>query len=167
MNLDCIALIVSILSTVIAVVAILHAKDANRIAKEANRMTKHYNLRPMRLDACNLLKEFAHYCTTYRTLLLQKMVSGTNELMDRRDAFKSKFKAFGPLGMPDVEAKATELTNKAVQLQRTLDRSRGSDPKPLDSKYASLDENIDAIVDWFALEEKALPLLFEKYLDDA
>lgn len=167
MNLDYFALIVSILSAVIAVVAIRDAKEANRIANEANRITKHYNLRPLRLDACNLLKEFAHYCTTYRTLFLQKMVTGTNELMDHRDSFRSKFEAFGPLGMPAVEAKAAEFANKAVQLQRTLDRSRGSDPKPLDSKYASLDENIDAIVDWFALEEKALPSLFGKYLDDA
>lgn len=167
MNLDYLALIVSILSALVAVVAILHAKEANRIAKEANGISKHYNLRPMRLDACNLLKDFAHYCTTYRTLFLQQMVSGTNELMDRRDAFKAEFEAFGPLGMPDVEATATEFTKKAVQLQRTLDRSRGRDPKPLDSKYDSLNENIDAISDWFAHEENELPSIFEKYLDDA
>jgi len=164
---ECFALLVSILSALIAVVAIHRANEANRIAGESNKITRHYNLRPMRLDACNLIREFAHYCTTYRTLYLQKMVSGTRELMDRRDAFNSKFKAFGPLGMAEAENKVTELSNKAAQLQRTLDRSRSSDPKPLDSKYASLDENIDAIVDWFAEEERGLVSLFNKYLEDA
>jgi len=95
------------------------------------------------------------------------MVSGTGELMNRRDAFKSEFEAFGPLEMTEVEKKVTELSNKAAQLQRSLDRSRSRDPKPLDSKYASLDENIDAIVDWFAEEEKGLSSLFNRYLEDA
>jgi hypothetical protein len=167
MNLDYIAVIVSILSAVIAVVAIIRAREANHIATDANKITKHYNLRPMRLDSCNLLKEFAHYCTTYRTKFMQKMVSGTNELMGRRDDFKKSFETLGPLGMTEVDAKAKEFMNKAVQLQRALDRTIGSDPKPLESKYASLDENIDAIMDWFALEEKALPTLFESYLSDA
>ena len=167
MNLDCLTLVVSIFSALIAVCALFLAKKANRIAQEANGLTKHYNLRPMRLDACNLLQEFAHYCTTYRTRFLQKIVLGTNELMDHRDHFKSEFETFGPLGMPDVEAKATEFINMAVQLQRALDRSRGSDPKPLDSKYETLVENTDAIVDWFVQEEKELPSLLRKYLGDA
>jgi hypothetical protein len=160
-------LLVSIISALIAVVAILRANEANHIAAESNKITKHYNLRPMRLDACNLVRDFVHYCTAYRTLFLQKMVSGTRELMDRRDDFKSKFEAFGPLEMAEVEKKFTEFSNKAVQLQRTLDRYTSREPKPLDSKYASLDENIDAIVDWFAEEEKGLSSLFNMYLEDA
>jgi hypothetical protein len=95
------------------------------------------------------------------------MVSGTMELMNRRDTFRLEFEKFGPLEMPSVELKVSELSNKAVQLQRALDRSRGSDPKPLDSKYTTLEENIDAIMDWFAEEEKALPSLFKQYLEDA
>jgi hypothetical protein len=166
-NLDYFALLVSILSALIAVVAILRANEANRLAAEANRITKHYNLRPTRLNACNLVKDFARYCTTYRTAFLQKMVSGTRELMDRRDSFTLELEKFGPLEMPSVELKVSELSNKAVQLQRALDRSRGSDPQPLDSKYTTLEENIDAIMDWFAEEEKALPSLFKQYLEDA
>ena len=87
--------------------------------------------------------------------------------MDRRDAFKLEFEKFGPLEMPSVESKIPELLNKVAQLQRALDRSRGSDPKPLDSKYTTLEENIDAIMDWFAEEDKALPSLFKPYLEDA
>ena len=167
MNLDYFAILISILSALIAVVAILRANEANRLAAEANRITKHYNLRPNRLSACNLVRDYSHYCTTYRTSFLQKMVSGTGELMDRRAAFILEFEKLGPLEMPNVESKVSELSNKAVQLQRALDRSRGGDPKPLDSKYATLEENIDAIVDWFAEEEKALPSLFNQYLKDA
>lgn len=167
MNLDYFTLLISILSALIAVVAILRANDANRIAEEANRITKHYNLRPVRLNACNLVKNFTYYCTKYRTSFLQEMVSGTGELMYRREAFRLEFEKFGPLVMPNVESKVTELLNKAVQLQRALDRSRSRNPMPLDSKYANLDENIDAIVDWFAEEAAALPLLFKQYLEDA
>ena len=87
--------------------------------------------------------------------------------MDRRDSFLSEFEAFGPLGMPEVKEKMVELLNKAVQLQRLLDRSKSIDPKPLDSKYASLEDNIDAIVDWFAEEKNSLPSLFNKYIEDA
>ncbi|MDO9283182.1 MAG: hypothetical protein Q7T88_12455 [Methylotenera sp.] len=167
MGLDYFALLVSILSALIAVIAILRANEANCLAAEANRIAKHYNLRPIQLNACNLVKDFSHYCTTYRTVFLQKMVSGTKELMDRRDAFKFEFEKFGPLEMPSVELKVSELLIKAAQLQRALDRSRGSDPKPLDSKYTTLEENIDAIADWFAEDEKTLPSLFKQYLDDA
>lgn len=167
MNLDYFALLASILSALIAVVAILRANEANRLAADANRITKHYNLRPIRLNACNLVKDFTHYCTKYRTSFLQKMVSGTRELMDRRDDFILEFQKFGPLDMPIVESKVSELLNKAAQLQRALDRSRGSDPKPLDSKYTTLEENIDAIMDWFTEEENALPSLFKQYLEDA
>lgn len=161
------AFLVSIVSVVIAVVAVLRANEANRLSAEANRIATHYNLRPMRLNAFNTFKEFAHYCTTYRTLFLQGMVSGTRELMDRRDTFRKRLGELGPLDMPEIEAKALEFSNMAVQMQRALDRSRGSDPKPLDSKYPSIEENIDAIMDWFASEEKNLPSLFEKYLADA
>lgn len=87
--------------------------------------------------------------------------------MNRRDSFRLEFEKFGPLEMPSVQSKVTELSNKAVLLQRALDRSRSSDSKPLDSKYSTLDENIDAIMDWFAEEEKALPSLFKQYLEDA
>ena len=167
MNLDCFALLVSILSALFSALAIFYANKANRLAAEANRITKYYNLRPIRLNACNLVKEFSHYCTTYRTAFLQKMVSGTTELMDRRATFRLEFETFGPLEMPSVELKVSELSNKAVQLQRALDRSRDSDPKPLDSKYTTLEENIDAITDWFAEEEKTFPSLFKQYLEDA
>ena len=167
MGIECYAFLVSVVSAAIAVVAILRANEANRLSADANRIAKHYSLRPIRLNGCNLLKNFAHYCTTYHTLFLQKMVSGTRELMDSRDAFRNEFEKLGPLGMSDVDSKALEFTNMAVQLQRALDRSRSSEPKPLESKYPTLEENIDAITDWFAAEEKALPSLFKSYLEDA
>jgi hypothetical protein len=121
----------------------------------------------MRLDACNLVKDFAEYCTKYNTMFVQKMVSGTRELMDRRDSFMNEFQAFGPLGMHEIEVKANELANGAVRLQRALDRTRGSDPRPLDSEYESLEDNIHAIVDWFAEEKNSLSSLCATYLDDA
>ena len=139
MEIEYFALLVAILSAVIALTAIFRASEANRISRETNEIAKHYNLRPGRLGACNLLQDYTHYCTTYTTLFRQKFVSGTTELLDRRDAFRSKFQAFGPLGMPDIEAKATEVMSKAVQLQRCLDRTRGSNPKSLDAKYSTVE----------------------------
>jgi len=167
MDTDQLALLVSILSVVIALLALNDARKSRAIAKEANTIAAHHSLRPLRLGVYKLMKEFAHYCTTYQALLSLGIVSGTNELMDQRDALKLEIDYLGPLGMPEVEEKATQLMNKAAQLQRTLDRRRGSDPRPLDGNYETLEENINAIVDWFAQEEKGMSLLFKKYLSNA
>lgn len=88
MRIEYYAFLVSIISVLVALLAILRANEANRLSAEANKIASHYNLRPLRLDACNTLKEFVHYCTAYRTLFLQKMVTGTKELMDSTDRFR-------------------------------------------------------------------------------
>ncbi len=167
MDTNTLALFVSILSVVIALVALSDARKSRAIAKEANAIAAHHSLRPLRLGVYKLMKEFAHYCTTYQTLLSLGIVSSTNELMDQRDALKSEIDYLGPLGMPEVEEKTTQLMNKAVQLQRTLDRRRGGDLRPLDEQYETLEENIAAIAGWFAQEEKGMSLLFKKYLSNA
>lgn len=154
-------------SAIIATVALYRSHIANQIALESNKIAKHYNLRPMRLDACNLIKDFADYCSRFNTMFVQGMVSGTRELMEQRDSFRKEFESLGPLGMTDLEEKALELSRGAVRLQRALDRTRASDPKPLESQYETLEDNIYAITDWFAEEKNALPSLFAKYLGDA
>ena len=82
MDTDQLALLVSILSVVIALIALDDARKSRAIAKEANAIAAHHSLRPLRLGAYKLMKEFAHYCTTYRTLLSIGIVSGTNELYE-------------------------------------------------------------------------------------
>lgn len=69
--------------------------------------------------------------------------------------------------MPEIEEKASEFSKMATQLQRALNRSRVNNAPPLDSMYSTLDENIDAIMDWFAAETHVLPSIFKKYLTDA
>ena len=174
MSNDQFALLISLLSLVTAVVAIMDsrkareiARDSNDIAKASNDISRHYNLIPRRLEARRLVLAFVNFCSTFRTRFGNGIVKSGSELLDHRDAFMEEYDALGPLGMPKVEERVSQITGRAVQLQRAIDRTKNRDPKPLDSQYNSLDENLDALVDYFGDQRRELPALFKEYLTDA
>lgn len=151
----------------IAVLSALYARQARDAARRANELTAHYNLRPLRLVAYKLMKEFIHFCTTYRTLWLPEPVHGTRDLVEHIETFKWEIDRLGPLVMPDVEKKAVELQNMAWQLQRVLDRLAAGQNKPADQSYDTAEHNLDGLVDLFANEHLGLKALFQPYLDNA
>jgi hypothetical protein len=158
------ALLISLLSCLIAFVSAYYSRKSRNIAVEANKISIHHNLKPARLVVYNRLRDFADYCCKYYTSLCIQAVKGTNELSNRIGELKWEIDSSGPLGMEDIEAKAEEFQKKAWQLQRVLDRLDGKDRSPLDKQYEDIEENLYGLIDWFAQEKKNLKLLFEKYL---
>lgn len=87
--------------------------------------------------------------------------------MKQIDSFKWEIEQQGPLAMPTVESKIKEFQNKAWKMQRLLDRLAADQNNPVDRIYQTGEENLDAIVDWFANEEKELKTTFQSYLSEA
>lgn len=110
------------------------------------------------------MQDFAHFCSTYRTLWHLGAVKGTRDLVERIDSFKWEIEQEGPLAMPSVESKVTEFQNKAWQMQRLLDRLAVGQNNPEDQTYQSGEENMDGLVEWFANERKQLSSTFQSYL---
>lgn len=159
-----ISILVSLLACVIALLSAFYARKSREIAQEANNISVQQNLRPLRLAVYNSMKEYAHYCSTYRTLQRMKAVEGTRDLVERIERLKWEIDNYGHLNMPDIEKKALEFQNKGWQLQRILDRLAGHDDRPLDVQFETLEDNMHGITDWFAQEYKDLKGMFEKYL---
>jgi len=143
------------------------ARDANEIARKANEIAVHASLRPSRLEVYRSMTAFAHYCSTYRTLLHMGVVNGTTDLIEKIDSLKWEIEQQGPLYMSDVEAKASEFQRKAWQMQRLLDRLPAGQNNPEDHAYQSGEENMNAILKWFANEGKELRATFQPYLSEA
>lgn len=93
-----------------------------------------------------------------------KMVQGTNDLTNKIDTFIWEVEQHGPLDMPEVENLVENARKKAWQLQRLLDRLTGPNARPLDKKFETAEDNLDAVIDWFASNEKELKDMFEPYL---
>lgn len=121
-------------------------------------------LRPSRLKVYNEIRDFLHFCTCYWTHYRQGMVKGTNDLMNKIDSFKNSIKFEGPLNMPDVENNVKEVIKNAWKLQRFIDRLSGANLRPPNQNYYSIEDNIHALNDWFAQQEKGIEKLFEPYL---
>jgi len=162
-----ISILVSLLACVIALLSACYARKSREIAQDANDISVHHNLRPLRLAVYNLMKNYAHYCSTYRTLQCVKAVEGTNDLVDHIESLKWEIDNYGPLNIPDIEKKAKEFQNKGWQLQRVLDRVAGHGNKPHDAEFEALEDDMHGITDWFAREHKELKGIFAKYLDNA
>ena len=93
-----------------------------------------------------------------------KMVQGTNDLTSKIDTFIWEIEQHGPLDMPEVENLVENSRRKAWQLQRLLDRLTGPNARPLDEKFETAEDNLDAVLDWFGAKEKELKDMFEPYL---
>ena len=158
------ALLISLLSCLIALVSAYYARKSRDIAKEANRISIHHDLKPARLAVYNRLRDFAEYCGKYYTLQCVQAVEGTNDLCNRIAELKWEIDSYGPLDMKDIEVKAEEFQKKAWQLQRVLDRLKGKDRSPLDKKYENIEDNLYGLIDWFAKEKDDLKQVFEKYI---
>ena len=158
------ALLISLLSCLIALVSAYYARKSRDIAKEANRISIHHDLKPARLVVYNRLRDFAEYCGKYYTLQCVHAVEGTNDLCNRIAELKWEIDSYGPLDMKDIEVKAEEFQKKAWQLQRVLDRLKGKDRSPLDKKYENIEDNLYGLIDWFAKEKDDLKQVFEKYI---
>jgi hypothetical protein len=148
----------------VALLSALYARRAAGHAQRANEIAVQIALRPSRLALFTSIVEFLHFCSTYRTLQSIGQVKGSADLVTRLDRFKWEIAQHGPIEMPKVEDLIQETNNKAWQLQRLSDRLGGPDPKPLDSAFPTAEENLDGLMDWFALQEKGVPTLFEPYL---
>ena len=148
--------------TAFILLAVLRNRIESRINKKKKILTGELVLRPSRLRVYNKTRDFLHFCTTYWTKHCQGMVKGTNDLMDNLDSFKNSIKSEGPLNMPTVGNNIKEAIKNASKLQRFIDRSANLRPPSQD--YYDIEDNIHALVDWFAQQEKGIEKLFEPHL---
>jgi len=96
-----------------------------------------------------------------------KEVTRSRQLTDAIATFKWEIEQQGHLDMPDVEEKAKEFVQNAWKMQRLLDRFDVKQKNPLDRQpptAEAAEEEIEALVDWFAKENGELKGLFEPYL---
>lgn len=94
-------------------------------------------------------------------------VNKARDLVARIDTFKWEIAQHGHLDMPDVEAKVKELISNAWNIQRLIDRIAGGQNGPVDHTYATAEENVEGVVEWFANENRELKTLFHPYLAGA
>lgn len=151
----------------VALLSAVYSRRVHLTAKRANDIAVQHGLRPHRIAIYHAMLQFARFCSRYRTLQTVGAANGTRELVSEIEQFKWEIEQHGPLAMPAVEVKISEFQKKAWQLQRLLDRVAAGQDKPHDRTYASAEENIDAVVDWFAAEARQLQALFQPYLHAA
>lgn len=108
--------------------------------------------------------QFAHYCSTYWALYLGGEVLRSRELTARIAEFDWEINLHGLLEMPIVEERIQQFVNNAWKMQRLIDRIAGGQTNPHDSQYETAEENVQALVDWFGGEKRALKTLFAPYL---
>lgn len=164
---EVINILVSLLACVIALLSACYARKSREIARKSIDISVHQNLRPLRLAVYKSMMEYAHYCSTYRTLQHMKAVDGTHDLIEHIDTLKWEVDQYGPLNMPEVEKKYVDFQNKGWKLQKVLDRLAGHDNRPHDMQFETLEDNMHNTIDWFAQEQKDLKKMFSKYLTTA
>ena len=159
--------LLAIAALLISGLAAFYARGARDVAAKANKISAQESRRPLRLAVFQAMFQFSHYCSTYWTLYHIGAVDKARDLVARIDTFKWEIEQHGHLDMPDVEARAKELISKAWNMQRLIDRIAGEQNDPVDRTYATAEENIGGIVDWFATENRELKALFRPYLAEA
>lgn len=159
--------LIAVAATLVALLAAIYARRAGNAAREANELSVSWQRRPLRLAVFQSMSQFAQYCSTYVTLNNLKAVNGTRDLVARIDTFKWEIAQHGPLAMPEVEAKVEEFVSSAWQIQKLLDRIAGSQNVSLEPVYSTAQENLDAIVDWFAEQNREFKTLFREHLSGA
>jgi hypothetical protein len=147
-----------------ACLAALYARHARDAARKANELTTYWQQRPLRLAVFQSMAQFAQYCSTYATMHHMKAVNGTRDLVARIDTFKWEIEQHGPLAMPEVEAKVDEFVKGAWRMQKLLDRIAGGQNVSLDPVYSTAEDNLNAVGDWFAEQNRELKTLFRDHL---
>ena len=84
--------------------------------------------------------------------------------MDKIDTFSWEIEQHGPLDMPEVENLIENARKRARQLQRLLDRLTVPNAQPLDKRYETVEDNVYAIIEWYAAQEKELKEMVKPYL---
>ena len=156
--------LIALLAVCFTALAALYARWAVTQARKANEISIQVELKPRRLSVYESVKDFLHFCSTYKTMQSLKMVKGTRELVAKIDTLKWEVEQHGPLDMPEVETLIENARKKAWQLQRLIDRLAGPNAKPIEKGFESAEDNVDAVIDWFAAKEKDLKDIFEPYL---
>ena len=156
--------LIALLSVCFAALAAIYARWSAKQARISNEITIQSELKPRRVSVYASVKEFLHFCSTYKTMQHLKMVQGTNDLTSKIDTFIWEVEQHGPLDMPEVENLVKNSRQKAWQLQRLLDRLTGPNARPLDKEFETAEDNLDAVLDWFGAKEKELKDMFEPYL---
>lgn len=156
--------LIALLAVCFAALAALYARWAANQARKANEISIQAELKPRRISVYASVKDFLHFCSTYKTMQHLKMVQGTNDLMDKIDTFSWEVEQHGPLDMPEVENLIENARKKAWQLQRLLDRLTVPNAQPLDKRYETVEDNVYAIIEWYAAQEKELKEMVKPYL---
>ncbi|WP_291998535.1 hypothetical protein [Candidatus Accumulibacter sp. ACC012] len=159
--------VIAAIALLISVSSAIYAHGQRTAAERANLIAVRESRRPLRLQVFQSMHHFSKYCSTYWTLYHMGEVNRSRELTERIDTFKWEIEQHGHLDMPDVEEKATAFVNGAWNLQRLVDRIAGGQHNPLDRAYTTAEENVEALVDWFAKESRELKALFQPYLGAA
>lgn len=159
--------IIAIVAIVVALLSAVYARQSRQVAERSNEIAIRQNLRPNRLRAFELIKSYAKFCMKYRTAQVIGIYKGTAALLDQCDNFKWEIERLGPMEMPDIEILIPQFRSKGIELQRALDRLNAKRHDPSSNEYELAEDSVNAIVDWFSAEEKALNSKFEKYLTSA
>lgn len=158
---------IALAALLVAVLSAVYSRGARLAAERANEIATRESLRPLRLQVFQAMYQFSHYCSTYWTLYHVGNVKGTRNLTERIETFKWQIEQHGHLGMPDIEERARQFVNSAWKMQRLIDRIAGGQNNPHDAPYATAEENLDALIEWLAKENRELKLLFQPYLSAA
>lgn len=142
----------------------LYSRGARNEAARANAISQRESRRPLRLAVFQAMYQFSHYCSGYWTLYCMGEVKRSRELTSRIDTFKWEIELQGNLDMPEVEAKVQQLISSAWKMQRLVDRIAGKQTEPVDHAFATAEENVQGLVDWFSEESRNLKALFQPYL---
>lgn len=148
----------------ISVLSVFYARGQRRAAERANFIAIRESRRPLRLQVFQSMHHFTKYCSKYWTLYHMNEVNRTRELTERIDNFKWEIEQHGHLDMPDVEEKVNAFINGAWKLQRLVDRIANGQNNPHDREYATAEENVKGLTDWFAEQNCELKSLFQPYL---
>ncbi|MCS3902017.1 hypothetical protein J2T55_000009 [Methylohalomonas lacus] len=158
---------IALAALLVAVLSTIYSRGARNAAKRANEISTRESRRPLRLQVFQAMHHFSHYCSTYWTLYHMGEVRRSRKLAARIDTFKWEIEQHGHLEMPDVEDKAKQFVQNAWKMQRLVDRIDGEKNNSHDRQYSTAEENIEALVDWFAEENRELKSLFQPYLSAA
>jgi len=71
----------------------------------------------------------------------------------------------GPLSMSELDPLMADVVSHAWNFQRLLDRQGGPDPRPINPEYATLEDNLDGIVEWFVNVKKRIKSEIDPYLE--
>ena len=136
--------------------------STSRVVVESNN--EKVQLREYRLKARNLLIKFVDSCVKYPTIHNKKSLDRTQALVSELIRVKEYVEMLGPLSILEFAQAYSNIITYAWQLQRLLDRQCGINPKPIDSRFESIEDNIDWIIDDFSRMRQRIKDIIDPYL---